>query len=146
MRKLTKITLPEAPWPDEEEKRTWQYLVTNKLASAAQVAMNCDVTVEKAQSCIDRIGTPREVFTREVEQQSTTMDTQVGGDHYKTMGVQPWEAMEAWFTPEEYRGYHKGTAIGYIAREQRKGGLDDIKKAIHHLQRLVEYVEATETD
>jgi hypothetical protein len=46
--------------------------------------------------------------------------------------------MEAWLTPEEYRGYHKAVAIAYLARERQKGGDEDIKKAIHHLQRLVE--------
>ena len=77
--------------------------------------------------------------------QTTSTDTdesaltrQVGGSHYKDMDVQPWEALEAWLTEEEYRGYHKGVAISYLAREQQKGGLEDIKKAIHHLQRLVE--------
>ena len=69
---------------------------------------------------------------------SSALDKQVGGDHYKKMGVQPWEAMEAWLTPEEYRGYHKGTALAYIARERQKGGDDDMQKAIHHLQRLME--------
>lgn len=68
-----------------------------------------------------------------------TLDKQVGGSHYKDMAIQPWEALEAWMTPEEYRGYHKGVAIGYLAREQKKGGDEDIRKAIHHLERLVEF-------
>ena len=68
----------------------------------------------------------------------TTLNTQVGGSHYKDMAIQPWQAMEAWLTPDEYRGYHKAVAIAYLARERDKGGIEDIKKAIHHLQRLVE--------
>jgi hypothetical protein len=71
----------------------------------------------------------------------SALDTQVGGSHYKEMGIQPWEALEAWLTSEEYAGYHKGAAISYLARERSKGGLQDIKKAIHHLQRYVEVVE-----
>lgn len=66
-------------------------------------------------------------------------DTQVGGDHYKTMGdFQPWDVLKHWLTPEEYRGYQKGVAIAYLARERQKGGDQDIQKAAHHLQKLVE--------
>lgn len=71
-------------------------------------------------------------------------DTQVGGDHYKTMGdFQPWDVLAQWLTPEEYRGYQKGVAIAYLARERSKGGDQDIRKAAHHLQRLVEELDAT---
>lgn len=60
---------------------------------------------------------------------SKASDTQVGGDHYKTMGdFQPWDVLQHWLTPEEYRGY-------------QKGGDQDIKKAAHHLQRLIEAME-----
>ena len=69
----------------------------------------------------------------------SALDTQVGGDHYKKLGAyQPWEVLRHWLTPEEFRGYMKGTAIAYLAREQDKGGMLDIKKAGHTLQGLVE--------
>lgn len=68
--------------------------------------------------------------------------TQIGGDHYKTMGdAQPWNVLQAWLTPEEYRGWQKGVVIAYLARERQKGGDVDIKKAMHHLQKLVEVTE-----
>lgn len=70
-------------------------------------------------------------------------DTQVGGDHYKTMGdFQPWDVLKHWLTPEEYRGYQKGVAIAYLARERQKGGDQDIAKAAHHLQKLLEELGA----
>ena len=75
----------------------------------------------------------------DVPSPQSSKDKQVGGSHYKDMSIQPWEAMEAWMTPEEYRGYHKGVAIGYLARERQKGGDQDVEKALHHLQRLTEY-------
>ena len=50
--------------------------------------------------------------------------------------------MRRWLTPEEFRGYMKGTAIAYLAREQDKGGMLDIKKAGHTLQGLVELLGA----
>jgi hypothetical protein len=69
----------------------------------------------------------------------SALDTQVGGDHYKKLGAyQPWEVLRRWLTPEEFRGYMKGTAIAYLARERDKGGMQDISKAGHTLQGLVE--------
>jgi len=122
---------------DAREELVWAYIVLNRgIVTAEQVATKCEVPVDYAQRIIDRISTPREVLER-----SAALDTQVGGTHYKDMEIQPWEAMEAWLTPEEYRGYQKGVAIAYLARERQKGGIEDIKKTIHHLQRLVEIVD-----
>lgn len=68
-------------------------------------------------------------------------DEQISGDHYKKMGdYQPWDVMQHWLTPEEYRGYQKGTAIAYLAREKDKGGDADIAKAAHHLRKLLEVI------
>ena len=63
---------------------------------------------------------------------------QIGGDHYKNMGVQPWKAMESWMTPEQFAGFLRGNAIKYLARCDVKGGIDDIKKARHYIDKLVE--------
>ena len=65
----------------------------------------------------------------------TAKDTQIGGDHYKKMGdYQPWQVAAEWLTPEELRGYMKGTVIAYLAREQDKGKDLDIEKALHTMQ------------
>jgi len=66
--------------------------------------------------------------------------SQVGGAHYLHMAIQPWEALEAWLTPEELRGYHKGVVVAYLARERAKGGDVDIQKAAHHLEALLEII------
>ena len=73
----------------------------------------------------------------------SALDVQEGGDHYKKLGAyQPWEVLRRWLTHEEFRGYMKGTAIVYLAREQDKGGMLDIRKAGHTLQGLVELLGA----
>ena len=139
------VTLAPAPWGESDEDRVWYHLVHNNLSTAAEAADVCGVPEQFAQSLLDRVGTPREVFIREAAEKAmttSTLATQVGGNHYKDMGIQPWQAMEAWLTPDEYRGYHKGVAIAYLARERDKGGLEDIEKAIHHLQRLVEMADS----
>ena len=65
---------------------------------------------------------------------------QCGGDHYVTKAVQPWDAMQSWMTPEQFEGYLRGCAIKYVARYRDKGGVEDVKKAQHYLQRLVEHL------
>ncbi len=66
---------------------------------------------------------------------SNILDTQIGGDHYKKMGeYQPWQVFEKWMSSEELKGFMKGTAIGYLSREQDKGGRQDIEKAMHTIQ------------
>jgi len=69
-------------------------------------------------------------------------DRQVDGDHYKRLGkFQPWDVLAAWLTPEEYRGWQKGVAIVYLARERQKAGNTDIEKAGHHIEKLVEWLK-----
>lgn len=60
--------------PSNEEQRVWKYLLANKFAEAGDVAINCDVSLDFAQSCIDRIGTPREVFLEEARRVKTAQD------------------------------------------------------------------------
>lgn len=68
---------------------------------------------------------------------------QVGGDHYLNMGIQPWDAMRAWMSPEEFQGFLRGNVIKYVARCEAKGGVQDLRKARHYLDTLIDEVERT---
>lgn len=59
-------------------------------------------------------------------------DKQVGGSHYKT-NIEPWDAILDWGL-----GYLDGSAVKYLSRWHKKGGIQDIEKAIHFLQKLIE--------
>jgi hypothetical protein len=63
---------------------------------------------------------------------------QVGGDHYASKAVQPWEAMESWMSPEAFAGYLQGNCIKYLARYRDKNGTQDLKKCQHYLAKLIE--------
>lgn len=65
-------------------------------------------------------------------------DYMVGGDHYKRLEIEPWAAMEAWSTVHEFLGFLKNSAIGYLARANLKGDLEDIQKAKHCLEKYIE--------
>ena len=59
--------------------------------------------------------------------------TQVGGDHYKKMAIQPAE-----FINKNKLLFAEGNAIKYICRHSSKGKLQDIDKAIHYLEMVKE--------
>jgi hypothetical protein len=63
---------------------------------------------------------------------------QVGGDHYASKTVQPWQAMESWMSPEAFSGYLQGNCIKYLARYRDKNGIEDLMKAQHYLAKLLE--------
>ena len=61
---------------------------------------------------------------------------QVGGDHYKHMAIQPAE-----YCFKNNLNNLESEAISYITRNRFKNGSEDIKKAIHSLELLLEYVD-----
>lgn len=63
-------------------------------------------------------------------------DIQVGGDHYKNMKIQPMEYILA-----NNIGFAEGSVIKYVSRWRDKNGIDDLKKARHVLDFLIEYQE-----
>lgn len=69
---------------------------------------------------------------------------QVGGTHYDDMAIAPWDALEAWLTPEQFRGYLLGEGLVYLARYNAqapgKGGVQDVMKARHCLDRLLKAI------
>jgi len=72
-------------------------------------------------------------------------DRQIGGDHYRRKKIQPWDAMAEWMSPEQFRGFLRGNAIKYLARADDKGGVEDLRKAQHYLEKLLETYSNGET-
>lgn len=64
---------------------------------------------------------------------SQILDTQIGGDHYKRHKIQPID-----FIYENEIGFIEGNIIKYVMRHKHKNGLEDLKKALHYLQILIE--------
>lgn len=61
---------------------------------------------------------------------------QVGGSHYKSMAIQPVE-----FIVANGLGFCEGNAIKYVCRYKTKNGVEDLRKAIHYLELLIENIE-----
>lgn len=67
-------------------------------------------------------------------------DLQIGGQHYKEMGVQPWDVMESVLSHDEFVGFLKGNIIKYSMRAGKKDS-DDAGKARHYMMKLAEVQE-----
>lgn len=64
---------------------------------------------------------------------------QVGGEHYKHKAIQPWDYIAA-----NGLGFFEGNVVKYVTRWRDKAGLEDLRKARHYLDKLIE-VEAGAT-
>ena len=62
-----------------------------------------------------------------------SLEEQVGGKHYRNMKIQPAE-----FINENKLLFAEGNAIKYIIRHRDKKGKEDILKAIHFLEMILE--------
>jgi len=60
-------------------------------------------------------------------------DTQVGGNHYQDMAIQPID-----YIVQNELGYLEGNVIKYVSRHKAKAGRQDIEKAIHYCQMILE--------
>ena len=62
-----------------------------------------------------------------------SLEEQVRGKHYRNMAIQPAE-----FINENKLFFAEGNAIKYICRHAIKGKEEDVKKAIHYLEMILE--------
>jgi hypothetical protein len=58
---------------------------------------------------------------------------QVGGDHYKSLRIQPAE-----FIQRNNLGFLEGCIIKRMCRYKSKGGMEDLQKAKHEIDLLIE--------
>lgn len=63
----------------------------------------------------------------------SAFDEQIGGNHYKSMMIQPTEYILA----NELR-WCEANVVKYISRWRSKGGVDDLRKVVHYTQILIE--------
>ena len=68
-------------------------------------------------------------------------DKQIGGTHYKKMKIQPSK-----FVIENKLLFPEGNVIKYICRHQYKGGKEDLDKAKHFIDMIIERDYETEKD
>ena len=72
--------------------------------------------------------------TKPIQQEVKATDTQIGGDHYTKLAIQPMRySMENKLDPLQH------TIIKYVTRFRDKNGIEDLEKAKHCIDMLIEY-------
>ena len=56
-------------------------------------------------------------------------DRQVGGKHYKTFRIQPYE-----FISKNNLSFFQGNVVKYVCRYKDKNGIQDLEKIIHYCE------------
>lgn len=69
----------------------------------------------------------------------SNFDTQVGGNHYKDLAIQPLE-----FIVKNDLDFLQGNVVKYVVRYKVKNGIEDLKKARHYLDLMIELMEKNE--
>ena len=65
----------------------------------------------------------------------TANNRQIGGEHYRS-AMQHWDLVYA-----ADLNYYEGNATKYLARHRKKNGRQDLEKAIHYIDKLIEIEE-----
>ena len=67
------------------------------------------------------------------KQKRKSLTRQVGGNHYRCYVIQPAE-----FINKNKLLFAEGNAIKYIVRASKKGGKEDLLKAKHYIDMIIE--------
>jgi len=72
---------------------------------------------------------------------ASALAKQTGGNHYKNMAIQPAE-----YSEKNGLSLLEGNVVKYISRWKKKGGVEDLNKAVHCIELLIEIHGATNED
>jgi hypothetical protein len=97
-----------------EEVQTTLFALRIKADEAKPTASNTDITKDEAPI-------------------TSALKVQEGGSHYKDLAIQPVE-----YNHKNRIGFIEGCVIKYVTRWRDKGGLQDLRKARHFLDLLLE--------
>lgn len=70
----------------------------------------------------------------------SVLNTQYGGEHYKGKAIQPIEYAHA-----NNLSFFQGNVVKYVTRYKDKKGAEDIEKAVHYLQMILEFEYGVKT-
>ena len=69
------------------------------------------------------------------------MDNVNHPEHYNTGSIECIDAIEASMDADAFMGFLKGNVIKYLWRYERKGGLEDLRKAEFYLKRHIQIAD-----
>ena len=66
---------------------------------------------------------------KDIFKDSFPQERQVGGSHYKSFHIQPYE-----FISKNELSFLQGCVVKYVCRYKNKNGIQDLKKIIHYCE------------
>lgn len=64
-------------------------------------------------------------------------DRQVGGGHYKTRAIEPWD-----YAIANNLDFMQGSVVRYVTRYKDKNGIEDLEKCKHYVEKMIETEKA----
>lgn len=125
------------PYKRKPQERFLMKHVANSETPEAIAAALKYVTVEEAPGPLNGLtGAVYEPVRYPGNAQATpsALDVQVGGNHYKTMPIQPMT-----FSMKNGLDACQHTIVKYVTRFRTKGGVEDLEKAKHVIDMLIEF-------
>ena len=97
---------------------------------AADVAKKLKVSVALVYKARSQYAIPAEKWPETAQAANTRQE---GGSHYTTLAIQPWA-----YIVQNNLGFLEGNVIKYVTRWKDKEGVQDLQKARHFLDKLIE--------
>lgn len=99
----------------------------------SQRCHNCGAQTGHEHWCKYGVAGVEQPALQNVVPKASALERQVGGGHYKDMKIQPLEYCHA-----NNIGKIEGDVIAYVSRWRKKNGIEDLRKAIHELEILIQ--------
>lgn len=106
---------------NEWDEGRWTHRDASQPDDAIRSLVQTDAEAEMLEQLLER---------------GSALNVQEGGRHYKDYAIQPVEFIHA-----NGIGYVEGNVIKYVVRWRRKNGIEDLKKARHYIDLLIELEE-----
>lgn len=110
--------------------------ITNYLAKHGTIEKAADIA-KKLKVSVPLVYKAKQEYTgklsAEYGREPAANTRQEGGNHYKTLAIQPWD-----YIIQNNLGFLEGNVIKYVTRWKEKEGLQDLQKARHFLDKLIE--------
>ena len=124
--------------PSQESRRIWRRIVRvlehpSTRRRLAQWLWLCQFSQYDLRNPPQIVRGARPIESKHSGADVSALDRQISGSHYKTMKIQPLE-----YALENDLGICEHAVIKYVSRWREKGGVDDLRKAIHYCEILIE--------
>jgi hypothetical protein len=110
--------------------------ITNYLAKHGTTEKAADIA-KKLKVSVPLVYKAKQEYTGKISaeygREPAANTRQEGGNHYKALAIQPWD-----YIIQNNLGFLEGNVIKYVTRWKEKEGLQDLQKARHFLDKLIE--------